>query len=414
MPAFLKGFVRLLFLGAVLSGFPGTGGAVFGHEKSCFEPELGARAWLLGDVKTGRILKEINGNTRIAPASMTKVMTLFLCYDALAEGYVAFDKVLTIDEAGSSFSRPPFSSLMLLEEGQNVTFLDLMKGLAVASGNDAAHALADFLGPGVDAFVEKMNHRAAELGLEDTVFVDPDGWSGKNQTSPRDFFTLARAYILSHPQALEELHSIPFLVYPLPENMPENRTFRIQVPRKKRNTNLLLGRVEGVDGLKTGYVDEAGFNFTVTAQRQDVRLLAVLMGIQADSYYQGIQKRAKEAEQLLEYGFSHYENLPLPQPEMQSLRIWYSREENIVPKAAFLPKALLARSEAEQVQSVVELKAGLEAPLGARSPVGRIRWYLGDVLLAESVLICPEKVEKGTFWQRIRDGFIIWKQAHFS
>ncbi|MDC7240632.1 MAG: serine hydrolase, partial [Spirochaetales bacterium] len=202
-------------------------------------PSFTAEAALLMDFDTGRVLFEKNGDRRIPPASMTKVMTLFLCYDALAEGELSRDRMITIDEAGSSFSRPPRSSIMGLEEGQVVSVLDIMKGLAVSSGNDAAYAIADLLG-GEDAFVDKMNAKADSLGLTVTRFVDPDGWSRYNMVTPEEFAKLARAYITTYPEALDELHSVPFMVYPLPENMPEGIDFRNQVPRKKENTNWLL------------------------------------------------------------------------------------------------------------------------------------------------------------------------------
>jgi D-alanyl-D-alanine carboxypeptidase (penicillin-binding protein 5/6) len=382
-------------------------------EREILDSELSAASFALMDFATGRILAERNARQPIPPASMTKVMTLFLCYEALDQGVIARDPMVTIDEAGSSFSRPPFSSLMLLEEGQVVSFLDLMKGLAVSSGNDAAYAIAEILGPGRKAFVDKMNAKVRELNLENTVFVDPDGWSKYDRTNARDYARLARAYIENYPEALEELHSVPFLVYPLPENMPDGIDFRIQVPRKKKNTNLLLGRVDGVDGLKTGYVDESGFNFTATAQRDDVRLIAVIMGVHTESYYQGIRRRARESEILLEYGYANYGIQELEAPQFPPQRVWYSADELLTPVAADVPKVLLTDGEASGIYTRIRMKDRHIAPLDEDYSLGEVEYYMGDTLLGRSEIRFQGPVEEGSLIQRIRDRIRLWKEDNF-
>ncbi len=374
---------------------------------------LTAASYVLMDFDTGRILMERNPGEPIPPASMTKVMTLFLCYQALDEGLVNRDTMITIDEAGSSFSRPPFSSLMLLEEGQVVSFLDLMKGLAVSSGNDAAYALADLLGPGKKAFVDRMNAKVRELDLDNTVFVDPDGWSKYDRTTARDYARLARRYIQSYPEALEELHSVPFMVYPLPENMPEGIDFQIKVPRKKKNTNLLLGRVDGVDGLKTGYVDESGFNFTATAERDGVRLIAVIMGIRTESYYQGLRRRAEESEALLEYGYKHFSKQTLTAPRLSAQRVWYSRDEFLIPEVEDVPEVLMAEGELSGVYTRIRMKEPLFAPLPADFVLGEVEYYLGNTFLGRSKIHFESAVPEGSLFQKIRDRLTLWKRSFF-
>ena len=370
-------------------------------------PSFTAEAAVLMDYETGRILFDKNSDRRIPPASMTKVMTLLLCYDALASGELSRDQMITIDEAGSSFSRPPFSSLMLLEEGQVVSVLDLMKGLAVSSGNDAAYALAELIGPGETAFVEKMNAKAEELGLKVTRFVDPDGWSRYNMVTPEEFAELARYYIATYPEALAELHSVPFMVYPLPENMPEGREFKIQVPRKKENTNLLLKwGVDGVDGLKTGYIDQSGFNFTGTALREDSRLIAVIMGVHTDTYYQGLQTRAKETENLLEYGFENYRRIEMPRSDIEEQRVWFSSEKFASPEEAELPSVLLKDDEIDSVRIEITLEDDIIAPLKAGAVIGRAEYYLDDFHLAGTEIVLPEGLDKGPWYRRFQDWII--------
>lgn len=374
-------------------------------------PELTASSALLMDFDSGRILYEKNSGERLSPASMTKVMTLLLCYDAIAAGELNKEDIITIDESGSSFSRPPFSSLMLLEEGQEVSFLDIMKGLAISSGNDAAYAVAAILGPGKRAFVDKMNARARSLGMKSSVFVDPDGWSEYNLVTAQDYALLAREYITLYPQALEELHSQPFMVYPLPQNMPEDLEFRIQVPRKKKNTNLLLGRVEGVDGLKTGYIDESGFNFTGTALRDGQRLISVIMGVYTDTYYQGLRLRAEESERLINYGFDHYQYKKLPEIEFEEIRVWYGEIQTVIPELSDIEELVLSDDELLKIQTSVTMENEIFAPQERGAVIGSVDYYLDSQILASTDIIIPEVLNKGPWYMRFRDFLILKGQS---
>lgn len=375
------------------------------------EDQLIAASAVLMEFDTGRILYEREGDTPIPPASMAKVMTLYLAYDALKEGVLQKEQIITIDEKGSSFSRPPRSSLMGLEEGQEVTVLDLMKGLAVASGNDAAYALADLIGPGVGPFVKKMNEKADRLGLENSFFVDPDGWSELNLVTAEEYARLARSYIQNCPQALEELHSVPFMVYPMPENMREDRTYRIQVPRKKTNTNRLLGEYEGIDGLKTGYIDESGFNFTGTALRQGTRLISVIMGVHTDSYLQGIVRRADESALLLDYGYNNYEITELDQPLLTKRRIWKGKSKLLTPVIDHRATAFLKRAEESAVFMKVDLDEMITAPVAGDQQIGRVSYYLGGVELASLPILAGQDIPKGNLFQQLRDTLILkWRE----
>ena len=375
------------------------------------EDVLLARSAVLMDFDNGRILYDRDGDTPIPPASMAKVMTLYLAYDALTAGQFQKNQIITIDSVGSAFSRPQGSSLMLLEEGQEVSFLDLMKGLAVASGNDAAYALADLIGPGVDVFVEKMNRKAKDLGLENTVFVDPDGWGELNFVTAEEYAGLARSYISTYPEALTELHSIPFMVYPLPENMPEGLEYRIRTPRKKTNTNKLLGHYEGIDGLKTGYIDESGFNFTGTANRNGNRLIAVIMGVHTDTYLEGIARRAEESALLLDYGFKNFEDQNLKLPDLPDLRVWMGSRKTLTPQVPEIGEALLAADESSNVYYLVSLSEHLTAPLQADQKIGSVRYYLGGALLDEVPVLAGTDIPEGNLFQKVRDKILLkWRE----
>ncbi len=395
---FLLAFLAVLsFSGLLAQEFP--------------EEQLIARSAVLMEFDTGRILYEREGDLPIPPASMAKVMTLYLAYDALSDGTLQKGQIITIDEKGSSFSRPPRSSLMGLEEGQEVTVLDLMKGLAVASGNDAAYALADLIGPGVGAFVRKMNEKADQLGLEHSFFVDPDGWSELNLVTAEEYARLARFYIQDYPEALEELHSVPFMMYPLPENLREDLTYRIQVPRRKTNTNRLLGDYEGIDGLKTGYIDESGFNFTGTALREGTRLISVIMGVHTESYFQGIVRRAEESALLLDYGYDNYDNTELTQPVLTEQRIWKGGSQFLTPVIDHRAEAFLKESEESAVFMKVDLQEMITAPVAEDQQIGSVSYYLGSVKLAELPVLAGVDIPKGNIFQQLRDSIILkWRE----
>ncbi len=385
-------FLLLLFLGGA-GLFPQT----LREKKEDLNLRLSARAALLMDYDTGRVLYEKNGNAPLPPASMTKVMTLFLVYDKLAEGLIQREEKIKIDAIGSSFSRPPGSSLMNLEEGQEVSILELMRGLAIASGNDAAYALANYLGPGVTAFVTQMNEKATFLGLQTTYFVDPDGLSASNKVTPWEFAVLARAYIQNYPEALGELHSIPTMAYPLTHNLVDpNKNYRISTARVKRNTNRLLGNYEGIDGLKTGYTGASGFNFTATASRGSIRLISVVMGIYSPGNYGlGLTSRADQARILLDFGFDNYQEEALPPPMIPEIRVFYGREKTLRPVATAPPQILINQGEVQEIYTLIQLRNTPQAPLDEGELLGEVEYFLGNISLGSSPLVAPRTIRRG-------------------
>lgn len=239
---------------------------------------------------------------RLSPASMTKLMSLHLAYEAISAGRLTKDQLIPIGPESSFKASPPRSSLMFLEEGQRVTLLDLMIGLALPSGNDAGVALADAVAGSMPAFVEMMNLEAQRLGLEETRFVDSFGYSEENRTTPREFAEFCRTYLERHPEAIEELHLLTEYTYPREENIPQGSSSTYG-PITQYNHNALVGTLEGVNGLKTGYIDEAGYNVAVTAEREGRRLLAVLMGGPGKDSREGSLIRAVDATTLISYGY---------------------------------------------------------------------------------------------------------------
>jgi len=241
---------------------------------------LGAKSAIAMDMATGHILYEQNADQQIPPASLTKVITLYLAFEAMQERRLSFtDTVLVTPEAAMAGG-----SRMNVRPGERVIVRELMKGIAVASGNDACVALAQHLagGENYQPFIEAMNAKARELGMTETVFKNPNGLPAEGQfTSARDMLRLSASYLRRFPQALT-FHSM---------------TTYVHNNHNHHNANRLLTSYEGVDGLKTGFVQASGYNNVVTAKRGETRIIAVVLGARSAG------ARAASTHKLLDIAF---------------------------------------------------------------------------------------------------------------
>jgi len=237
------------------------------------------KAAMVLDLENGQVLYAQDADTPIAPASLTKIITLFLINERLRDGSLKPDQLIPVTPQASHAG----GSTMRLRTGEMVPLEELIKGIAVASANDGCVAFAQFFGNGdIQPFVELMNRKAQELGMTNTHFYNPNGLPADGQvTTARDMALLARAYLTSFPQMLA-IHSMTEFTH-------NNRV--------RHNSNSLLGKVEGVDGLKTGFVCSSGFNIVVTAKRNGTRLVAVVLGAK------NRRIREREATRLVEEGF---------------------------------------------------------------------------------------------------------------
>lgn len=237
------------------------------------------KAALVMDMQTGRVLFAQEPDMPIPPASLTKVLTLFLINERLREGSLKLDEAIPVSQEASHAG----GSTMRLKTGETVTLDDLIKGIAIASANDGCVAVAEYLGKGdTHPFVEAMNRKAKEIGMTSSQFFNPNGLPAEGQvTTARDMAVLAQTYLKTFPETLS-IHSMTEFTH-------NNRV--------RHNSNSLLGKVEGVDGLKTGFVCASGFNIVVTAKRGDTRLVAVVLGAK------NRRIREREATRLVEEGF---------------------------------------------------------------------------------------------------------------
>ncbi|MDR2055518.1 MAG: D-alanyl-D-alanine carboxypeptidase [Desulfovibrio sp.] len=260
---------------------------------------LGVSSAILYDLDTEAVLFEQNADARIPPASLAKVLSMFLALDHIASGQADFDSAVVVSRGAASET----GARMGLKTDDRVALQKLLLGMAVSSGNDASTAVAEFVGGSTQAFVRMMNVKARRLGMRDSNFCNPHGLPHQEQyTTARDMLTLARAYLRAHPFALR-FHNTHALRY------RDSVTW---------NKNPLLGQYEGADGLKTGWIKDSGYNLIFTASHGEKRLLAVIMGAP------DVGARGNEACRLLDAGFlvsdnqavsvaSALYNAPLPQ-----------------------------------------------------------------------------------------------------
>ncbi len=253
-------------------------GQVFSAPAIPAESSLGVCSAILYDLDRDAVLFEQNADQHIPPASLTKVMSMFLAMDQVNAGLASMDNTTIVSRNAARTG----GSRMGLNENEQVTLEQLFTGMAVSSGNDASTAMAEYVGGSVPAFINMMNAKARTLGMRDSCFVNPHGLPAKGQyTTARDMLTLARAYLHAYPDALR-FHNTHVLNYR---------------GRITWNKNPLLGQYPGADGLKTGWINASGYNLIFTALKGDKRLLAVIMGA-PDS-----QLRSIEAFRLLDAGF---------------------------------------------------------------------------------------------------------------
>ena len=364
-------------------------------------PLINAESAILIDAATGTVLFEKNADTPIPPASMTKLMTIHTALEFINDGRADANALVPVSAAADFRNLPPRSSLMFIEQGQRVTLIELLQGLALPSGNDAGIAVAEYLAGSVENFVALMNEQAEKLGMLQTRFYDSSGLSEKNVTTAREFADFCRIYIENNSRYNELLHLPQSFTYPKDKNLAASGK-SVHGPITQKNHNLLIGRMASVGGLKTGYIDESGYNFAATAVQGSRRLILVTMGGPGSSSSDGSLKRAIDAAVLLSYGFYAWiEYLPqVPIDERieiyggaaDSLGLVYSPAADILIQTAML-------DELEFIPHLHEIKL----PLSEGSLIGRWQLVLNGTELQSGIITAAEEVKKGNIFRRIFD-----------
>ena len=393
-------------------------------------PELGinvgAEAAILIDVSNGNIIYEKNADKVIPPASMTKLFAMYVVEQEVAEGRLHYDDIIPLPPECWACNMPPHSSLMFLGKDQVVTLEELLLGLSICSGNDAAYALAYAVCGSMEAFVERMNQVAQDAGLTHTHFVESSGYSEQNVTTAREMAAFCRLYILEHPDSLKRFHSVPSFTYPKEKNMapgdrygaqdwsnglPEHITMGIT----QENTNPLLGRLDGCDGLKTGYIDESGYNLALTATRNGTRFLSVTMGGKGNNTQEGQAGRVNDGTELMETAFGIFRDYDLSElKKSYFVKVYASRDKALNLVMAYNPQTVCVpfvtgNSIAENLQNVqikTTIPQKLQGQITAGAEYGKIEIILGDYLLQTIPLVADRSTEKAGWITCLADALI--------
>lgn len=337
-----------------------------------------AKSAILIEASTGEVLFEKNADERLVPASMTKMMSMLVIIEAIENGDLKWNQEIQVSENASSMG----GSQILLETGEKMSVRDLFKGVAIASGNDAVVALAEAVAGTEDAFVQKMNDKAKELGLKNTNFKNPHGLDTANHySSARDMSLIAKE-LVKHEKVLEFTS-----VYE--DYLRENTDRKIWLV----NTNKLVRFYDGVDGLKTGFTEGAGYCLTATAKKDGMRVIAVVMG-EADS-----KTRNQEVSEMLDYAFAQYklENLLEDGYSLGEYKVYNGKDEfvTVIPKdgATILRKKGEKSSKATYEADVSELKA----PLKKGDVVGSLKIKEDGKVIRKVKLTVDKNVKKANY-----------------
>ena len=342
-------------------------------------PAVSCPSALLMEKQTGTVLFAQDEHTPREPASVTKIMTLLLVMEAIDSGALSYDDVVT----GSAHAAGMGGSQIWLKENEQMTVRDLLKAVCIVSGNDAAVALAEHLAGSEDAFVERMNARAQELGMNDTHFVNCTGLPAERHlTSAYDIALMSRELILHHPD-IRQFTTVWM------DSLRGGESMLV-------NTNKLIRWYDGATGLKTGYTASAGYCISATAEREGMELIAVVMkGETAD-------KRNADAKALLNYGFSAYALVSAaPEEPLPALPVTMGETDSV--SLTLPPDALTAvveKAQAAALERRIDLPESLPAPVRQGQQVGTLTLCSGDTELVTVPILAAEDAA-GRSWGRM-------------
>lgn len=348
-------------------------------------PSVSTDAHVLMDARTGRILAQKNPDERLPPASLTKIMTAYVVYSALEDGRIALDDEVVVSEAAWRLG----GSQMFLEVGDRVLVDQLLDGVVIQSGNDASLTLAEHVAGSEDAFVELMNTYAEEIGMENTRFETPHGLPHEDQyTSARDMAHLAQALIRDFPQHYQRYSRREFTYNDI----------------RQYNRNQLLWSDDTVDGVKTGYTAASGYALVSSAEREEMRLISVVMGAPS------VQRRTTDSRAMLNWGFRFYESHRLfaRGEAIEEATVW----EGIADEVGLGPErdihVTVPRGEYDNLEAELTFTEDLVAPLSRGDRLGRVVVRLDDEELADVPAVALEDVEEAGFVGRMADRVRQW------
>ncbi len=351
-------------------------------------PETNAGAVLLMEKETGEVLYEHHSHDRMEPASVTKVMTLLLVMEAIDGGLLSKEDTVQVSARAASMG----GSQVYLKEGETMSVHDLLKAVAVASGNDASVALAEHLAGSESAFVERMNQRAHELGMADTTFLNCTGLPAPGHlTSAHDIAVMSRELILNHP-SIREYTTIW---------MDSLRDGAFQLA----NTNKLVRFYDGCTGLKTGFTDAAGYCMSATAERDGMELIAVVMKSATRDL------RNETAKSMLDFGFANYTVLDVkPAQALPPVKVLLGEQEYVQPVLSQGSRVLLEKTQVNAVETSMNLCSDVEAPVSEGQKLGEMTVTIGGQVRQTIDIVSAQQVDRlttfGIFKDLLREFFM--------
>ena len=335
------------------------------------ECALGA---ILMEAESGEVLFEHNPDERLPIASVTKVMTLLLTLEAIDDGRLKLTDTVTVSENAASMG----GSQAFMEAGEKMSVDDMLKAVTVSSCNDGAVALAEHIAGSEGEFVKKMNERAAELGMTSTEFINCTGLddNGIHYSSARDVAIMSRELIK---------HTLIFDYTTIWMDSIRNGEFTLA------NTNKLIRFYDGATGLKTGSTSKARFCLSATAERNGVKLIAVVLGAPTSA------ERFAAAKGMLDYGFSNFGVYYPKNTELSPLKIWDGKKERVKVEINTSPR-LLKKGDETKIEEITEIKKDIKAPIKKGDVLGKICYKIGERVIFENDIRASESVEKAEFF----------------
>lgn len=353
-------------------------------------PQIAAKSYIVLDALSGEVIVEKNADERLDPASLTKMMTAYVAEYELRDGNIALNDQVQVS-TNAWAQNFPGSSVMFLEPGKPVTVEQLIKGVDIASGNDATIALAEHIAGSAGAFVDLMNQHSQLLGLKNTHFENPHGLTSKEHySSARDMALLARAQIMEFPEGYKTYGEKEFTYNGI----------------RQPNRNRLLWRDASVDGLKTGHTDAAGYCLVASALRDDMRLIVVVMGTHSD------EARFQETQKLFSFGFRFYKTVKLYNKgqELAKVAVWGGDKKELGVLVAEDVFVTVPRSQEDALAADLSLDKYIQAEVKKGQSLGELQIKLNDTVLLKRAVIASETVEKGSFlnvlWSKVKLFFV--------
>ena len=347
-------------------------------------PKVAGTGHLLIDFNSGHVISEENANSRLEPASLTKLMTAYVVFEELSQGNLKLDDLVTISEKAWKTG----GSKMFIEVGKQVRIEDLLMGLIIQSGNDASVALAEHVAGSESVFASLMNTQAQKLGMLNTNFVNSSGLPHPDHyTTVEDMAKMASATIRKHPEYYRWYSEKSFTFNGISQS----------------NRNKLLWRDKSVDGMKTGHTEAAGYCLVASAKREEMRLISVIMGTASE------KSRADESMKLLNYGFRFFQTHKLYSAgdTLSSAKIWKGASARLpvgIPEDLFIT---IPRNQYKNLDASIQLNSLITAPITKGQKLGEVIVELSGEEVSRQPLVALQSVAEGGFFSRMMDNVMM-------